>query len=593
MSDDFTTRPELLGTFGMVATTHWLASATGMAVLERGGNAFDAAAATGFALQVVEPHLNGPGGDVPIMVAPAGGAIKVICGQGPAPGAATLAAYQALGLDIVPGTGQLPVVVPGAFGAWLALLRDYGTLALEDVLAPAIALARDGYPLVPNISLTIDALQETFRNDWPSSAEVYLPGDRVPAPGSLFRNPALAATYERILRTARRSGANRERQIEAAHEAWYQGFVAEAIDGFMRTAEVRDTTGRRHRGLLRGDDLARWRPGLEDPVSYDYHGITVCKTAAWGQGPVFLQQLALLAGFDLAALAPGEFVHTVIEASKLAFADREAFYGDPEHVEVPLETLLSDSYNERRRALIGEHCSLDLRPGAIPGFGGPVFERPRDPAAGADAAIGEPTVARFDDRPAEGDTCHLDIVDRFGNMVTATPSGGWLQSTPVVPGLGFGLSNRGQMFWLDAASPGCIAPYKRPRTTLSVTIALREGQPWMAFGTPGGDKQDQWALHLFLRKVHFGHNLQQAIDAPAFHTEHFPSSFYPREYVPGNLTLEGRFGKDLREDLRRRGHRLVIDDDWSIGRLSAVAREEGLLKGAANPRFMQGYAIGR
>ncbi len=303
------------------------------------------------------------------------------------------------------------------------------------------------------------------------------------------------------------------------------------------------------------------------------------------------------------ALSPTdpEFVHLVIESSKLAFADREAFYGDPDFVDVPMEQLLSESYNLERRKLISDDASLDLRPGLVDGYGGPVVDRPKGetPEGRDNKDMGEPTVARFDDLKTDadgstkGDTCHLDIIDQWGNMVTATPSGGWLQSSPVIPELGFCLTNRAQMFWLDERSPSCIAPGKRPRTTLSVSMAMKNGNPEMIFGTPGGDQQDQWSLHHFLRYVHFGQNLQEAIDAPGFHTNHFPSSFFPREADAGHLVVEGRFPEVAIENLREKGHRVQVDGDWTLGRMTAASKTGGYLRAGANARFMQGYALGR
>jgi gamma-glutamyltranspeptidase/glutathione hydrolase len=440
--------------------------------------------------------------------------------------------------------------------------------------------------------------------EWPTSAAIWLK-DGVPKPGSLFRNPPLAETYRRLLREAE-AGSNREARIEAARNAWYRGFIAAAIDRFCRDSAVMDTSGRRHRGLLAGDDMTRWSATVERPCTYDYHGYTLCKTGPWGQGPVALQQLALLKGFDLNGLSPEhpDFVHTVVECAKLAFADRESFYGDPNFVDVPLETLLSQRYNEARRRLVGDRASRELRPGQVPGYGAAPVVRL---AAGADADVahagahggGEPTVARFGEPQLEptgaarGDTCHLDVIDRWGNMVSATPSGGWLQSSPTIPDLGFCLSTRAQMFWLEEGLPASLAPGKRPRTTLTPSLALRDGKPYMAFGTPGGDQQDQWSLNVFLRHVHFGCNLQEAIDAPEFHTSHFPSSFYPRESQPGHTVLEGRFPSATIAALRRRGHDVEVDADWALGRVSAVAKDGPLLKAAANPRFMQGYAFGR
>jgi gamma-glutamyltranspeptidase / glutathione hydrolase len=589
----FTTRPEIEGTFGVVASTHWIATAVGMATLEKGGNAFDAAVATAFTLQVVEPHLNGPGGDVPVILYDARkGRCEVICGQGPAPAAATIAHYRSLGLDLVPGTGLLAACVPGSFETWMMLLRDYGTMRLADVLAPAIFYAGEGHPLLERANATIKIVEQLFLQYWPTSADIYLPGGRVPATGSLFTNKALAATYARIVREAESVG-DRDQQIERARAAWSRGFVAEAIDRFCRTQEVMDTSGTPHRGVLTADDMARWQPRVEAPLTYDYGRYTVCKTGPWGQGPVMLQQLALLKGFDFSSCDPtsAEFVHTVVECSKLAYADREKFYGDPDFVEVPMATLLSDAYNAERRKLIGKTASLELRPGSVEGFGAVVTLRPHDARSAAAVGAGEPTVGRLGEM--RGDTVHFDIVDRDGNMVSSTPSGGWLQSSPVVPELGFCLGTRAQMFWLEEGHPASLAPGKRPRTTLSPTLALRDGEPYLAWGSPGGDQQDQWTTQFFLRHVHANLNLQEAIDAPAWHSEHFPISFWPRTARPGVLVVERRLPAGSRQELEQRGHIIEVGPDWSEGRLTAASREGRKRRAAANPRGMQGYAAGR
>ncbi|WP_158045176.1 gamma-glutamyltransferase family protein [Skermanella pratensis] len=596
----FTTRPEILGTFGAVTSTHWLASAAGMAVLEKGGNAFDAAVATGFVLQIVEPHLNGPAGEAPILIYNASeDRVRVICGQGTAPGAATIQAYRDQGLSLIPGTGLLAAVVPGAFDAWLTMLRDHGTMELADVLEPAIYYAETGHPMLARVSQSIDTVSDMFREDWPTSAATWLPNGEVPKPGALFRNERLAATYKRLVREAQ--GPTRESRIQAARDQFYQGFVAEAIDRFCRTNEVMDVSGRRHRGLLSGQDMAGWKATYEDPLTYEYRNYTVCKTGPWGQGPVFLQQLALLKGFDLDSMDPNgpDFVHTVIECMKLAFADREAYYGDPDFVEVPVETLLSDAYNDERRKLVGDTASMELRPGRVPGFEGQADRAVPGVAghAGSDsgAGAGEPTMAHLSEQRGErrGDTCHIDVIDRWGNMVSATPSGGWLQSSPIIPELGFALTSRAQMFWLEEGLPSSLAPGKRPRTTLTPSMALRDGKPYMAFGTPGGDQQDQWQPIFFLRHVHYGLNLQETIDQPLFHTDHFPGSFYPRASRPGSLSVESNLPASTIEELLRRGHNVEVMPEWSIGRLCAASREQGIIKAAATPRLMQAYAIGR
>jgi gamma-glutamyltranspeptidase/glutathione hydrolase len=579
----------------MVASTHWLASAAGMAVLESGGNAFDAAVTVGLTLQVVEPHLNGPGGEVPMLAHRADrGETLVINGQGPAPAAASIARFKGLGLDLVPGTGPLSACVPGAFDAWMLLLGEFGTLRLADVMGYVIGYAENGYPLVRRISDTIRDVEELFRDEWPSSARVYLEDAGVPEPGTLFANPDLARTYRRIVEEAEARTTDRDEQIQAARDAFYRGFVAEAIDGWVSATPVMDTSGRRNRGLLTGDDLARYRAELEEPVKLDYHGYTVCKAGPWSQGPVFLQQLALLAGFDIASMGHNtpDFVHTVVECAKLAFADREAWYGDPDFVDVPLTGLLDPTYAERRRTLVGDEASRELRPGTVDGREPRLPPFPPAPAAGT-AGAGEPTVSPSGQ--TNGDTTHVDVVDRHGNMVAATPSGGWLQSSPVIPELGFCLTTRAQMFWLTEGLPNSLEGRKRPRTTLTPSLALRAGEPYMAFGTPGGDQQDQWSLNFFLAHVHFGLNLQEAIDAPMFHTNHFPSSFYPRTAAPGEVMVEVRLDPEVVAALRARGHDVTVVDGWSLGRLSAVSRDPGseLLRAAANPRGMQGYAAGR
>ncbi len=595
----FTTRPEIDGTFGVVTTTHWIASAVGMGILERGGNAFDAGCAAAFTLQIVEPHLNGPGGDVPVILYDAKKQRpEVICGQGPAPAGATIEHYRSLGLDLVPGTGLLATCIPGAFDTWMVMLRDYGTMRVRDVLEAAISYARNGYPLVERIPATIRTVEQLFRDHWPSSAAVYLPGGKVPEPGDLFTNVKLAETYERVLREC--EGGSREEEIERARKVWSQGFVAQAIDTYCRTQDVYDVTERHHRGVLTGQDMATWQATIEAPIHYDYGRYRVFKPSTWSQGLACLQQLSLLKGFDLDKLdvTGPDFVHLIVEAAKLAFADRESFYGDPTFVDVPIGTLLSDAYNAERRRLITDTASMELRPGSIAGKGGKVDARVasgKRVAVGATGA-GEPTVGDIETFPSgntRGDTVHFDIIDRWGNMVSSTPSGGWLQSSPIIPELGFCLGSRAQMFWLDESHPAALVPGKRPRSTLTPTLAYRDGAPYLAWGSPGGDQQDQWIPQMFLRHVHAGMNLQESIDAPAWHTEHFPGSFWPRTSRPGVVVLESRFPEATIAELKRRGHQVEVGGPWSEGRLTGARKEGNRLKAAANPRGMQGYAVGR
>jgi len=567
----------------MVASTHWLASAAGMAVLEQGGNAFDAAVAAGFTLQVVEPHLNGPGGDLPALVWPAGrDRPLVLCAQGRAPRAATIERYRdELGLALIPGTGPLAAVVPGAFGGWIELLREYGTLPLHDVLHFAIGYAEEGYPALASIGDAIRRVEQLFTDDWTTSRDVYLPA---PEPGTLHHNRVLGETYRRILAEAEVASTDRDAQLQAAHDCWYRGFVAEEIVRFQ-DRDWLDSSGERHAGLLGEDDLHDWAPTWEKPLSVDYHGYEVFKAGPWSQAPVFLQQLRLLEGFDLGAMgqASADWVHTVTECAKLAFADREAWYGDPEFTDLPLADLLSRDYAEERRGLLGEEASPELRPGS-PGGREPRMASP----------VGDAPVAPGIGEPTRGDTVHLDVVDRSGNMVSATPSGGWLWGAPVIPSLGFCLGTRAQMFWLEEGLPNSLEPGKRPRTTLSPTLAARGGEPSLAFGTPGGDQQDQWALHVFLAHVHHDLDLQAAIDAPNHHTEAFPSSFYPRETLPRHVAVEERAGAQTIAGLRERGHDVEVSGRWTLGRVTAVGRErDGILKAGANPRGRQGYAAGR
>ncbi|WP_017611272.1 gamma-glutamyltransferase family protein [Nocardiopsis xinjiangensis] len=599
-----TTRPQLRGDFGMVASTHWLASATGMSVLERGGNAFDAAVAAGFTLQVVEPHLNGPGGEVPVIFQSAGGPARVLCGQGVAPAGATIGAYTALGLDRVPGSGVLAATVPGAFDTWMLLLRDHGTMGVREVLDHAIGLCERGYPVLARVAAAVESLAPVFGRHWAGSAELYLPGGSAPAPGPRLRNPALAATYRRLVTEAEAAGAGREAGIDAARRAWSQGFVAEALDGFL-SEDVPSSTGRPQRAFLRGQDLAEWSARYEDPASVRHGSHTVHKTGPWGQGPTMLQQLRLaevlgtgdLAGTSREGTDP-DFVHRVTEAAKLVFADRESWYGDPDHTDVPLEELLSAEYARSRAGLVEDAAANpEQRPGA-PGTRTPYMPPTYLPGqASPDRTTGEPTVRDAADPAARrGDTCHLDVVDAHGNMVSATPSGGWLSSSPVVPALGFPLGTRAQMFWLDEHSPNALSPGRRPRTTLSPTLVTREdGQAVLAIGTPGGDQQDQWTFTALMRILHGAEDLQETLDAPMFHTNAFPSSFHPRETVPGSLVVEPEVGPETIGEMRRRGHEVTVAEPWSLGRLAAVGRDPdtGELRAAADARGAQGYAAGR
>ncbi len=580
----FATRPTLRGFGGAVSAGHYLATWIGAQTLAAGGNAADSACAMGFALQVLEPTQNGPAGEVPILVYDAREDRSwAISGQGTAPAAATLAAMRERGITSIPADGLLAATIPAALDAWCRLLERFGTLRLEAVLAPARGLAGRGFPMYPFLRQILRFCEPRFRAEWPSSAEIYLP---VRATGERQTNPALAACFDSLIHAERDATGSRETRIRAARDAFYRGRPAEQIERFI-AQPVRDGTGRAHAGLLTADDLAHYEGQIEEPIAADYRGTRVWKCPPWSQGPVFLQQLRLLEGFDLAAMGAGsaDAFHTWAECAKLAFADREAVYADPRFEKVPLDRLLSDSYTVERRALVDPRvASLAQRPGIgrLP-EGWPLIA---------------PSAAEFAEPQALGaslgrrDTTQLVAADADGNLVCATPSGGWLPTSPVIPELGFPIGTRAQMFALDPSHPNVLAPGKRPRTTLSPSLALLADGRRMAFGSPGGDQQDQWALHFFLALVDFGvADLQQAIDAPTLHSAHMPSSFHPHHAQPGVLAVEDRMSADVIAELARRGHRIQRSGPWDHGRMLAVTHAGGHFEAAASPRFQIATAL--
>ncbi|SDO83513.1 gamma-glutamyltranspeptidase / glutathione hydrolase [Microbacterium sp. ru370.1] len=585
----FTTRPTLRGTFGMSASTHWTATATAQAVLERGGNAFDAAVAGAFVLHVVEPHLNGPGGDLVALVRPAGASVPaVLMGQGPAPRRATIEHFRARGLDLVPGAGGLAAAVPGAVDAWLLLLRDHGTWELADVLAYAVGYARDGHPLVAGAAATIARVADLFRAHWPTSAERWMPTGGPPAPDTLVTNPAWADVLDSLVRVGA-SLPDRTARIDAARERWMTEVLPEAAAFIARPHRHAD--GADHPGILEADDLASWRAGYEPAVTTRFRGWDVHKAGTWSQGPALLHTLRLLDGADDAQLDPAtiEGAHLVLEAQKLAFADRDAWFGDAGGA-VEIDALLADEYVATRRAMIGAEASTRWRPGSPDGRP-PVSPPLRTEHGSVDGSTGEPTVDRSGQ--TRGDTCHIDVIDRWGNVVSATPSGGWLQSSPTVPSLGFCLGTRLQATWLEPGHPASLTPGRRPRTTLTPTLVSRADEV-IALGSPGGDQQDQWQLTVLLRLLVGGYSPQQAIDAPNLHTTALLDSFWPRTWVPAGVAVEDRLGDAVIAGLEQRGHSVRRMGDWSLGRVTAVGRDaSGSLWAAANPRGAQGYAAGR
>jgi gamma-glutamyltranspeptidase/glutathione hydrolase len=595
----FTTRPVIAGRRGMVTSGHYLATVAGFRILEQGGNAIDAAAATCFCLNLLEPQSNGIGGEVPTLVyAARERKVFAICGLGWSPRAFTLDWCREHGIDLIPGDGHLPACVPAVVDTWAAALARFGTCSFAQVLAPAIELAEEGFAVYEGMRSAIEANREKFLTRYPSTAALYCPGGLVPETGELWRNPDWAKTL-RVLCRAEADAAHRGRVagIEAARDAFYRGEIAERIVRFMREHPVEDASGSAHAGLLAYEDLAEWRATVEEPVRGSFRGLDVHKCPPWTQGPVFLQQLGILDGYDLARLGrtSAEYLHVLIESAKLAFADREAYYGDPRFDDVPLDVLLSPAYAAARRGVIGQEASRQLVPGDV-GRGRPDY-------VGFDVVADNRAALRVAGRSITdlglghahvGDTTHLDAVDREGNMVAATPSGGWLADSPVIEGLGFAVSTRGQMFYLNANRPNALAPRKRPRATLTPTLVTKGGEPFMVFGTPGGDGQDQWTLQFFLNHVVFGMSLQEALDAPTLHSLHFPSSFYPRPAFPARVDAESGFPAATIAELTRRGHEVVEIDRWANGKVMGIRcdRERGVLTGAVSPRRIIGYALG-
>jgi len=583
---------ETFGTFGAVASTHWLATATAMSVLERGGNAFDAVVAGAFVLVVAEPDQNGLGGEVPILVRPRDGRVRVICGQGPAPAAATRDAFARLGLDLIPGSGALPACVPGSFDAWMLLARDHGTWNVGELLGYAIGYAQRGVPVSAGLAKRVAGVADHLREKWPTSADVYLAGGLL-REGQLLRNPALATMLQRIVREGEAAGADRTVQIEAARRAWREGFVADAAATWLRGRAIRDLEGRTDTAFITADDWASYSATVEDPTVLRMGDFTVYKAGPWSQGPVLLEMLALLEQADIASATPetGAYVHTVLEALKLAYADREAWYGDPLFVDVPLDDLLAPAYARERRALIGNEASADLRPGSP---GGRVPRLSSHLARASDGSMADAARRAMGIVPAGGDTAHIDVIDRDRNLVSATPSGGWLQSSPVIPGLGFPLGTRAQMFWLDADLPNSLAPRKRPRTTLTATIAVTDDGTVIGCGSPGGDGQDQWTLQLVLRHLVHGISLREAVDRPTFNSLDMPLSFWPRARRANVVHMEAGWDGQIITELRRRGHEVEIVPAQSLGWPCAVrATSDGLLSAAASARGRNCAAVVR
>jgi gamma-glutamyltranspeptidase/glutathione hydrolase len=562
----------ILGVRGVIASEHYLSAQAGMDILKAGGNAFDAAVAATFVEGVVNPHMFTLGGECPsVLYVAAENRVVVVNGNTISPAKATLAAYKERSLKLIPPTGVLAAGVPAAVSALLEVLKRFGSLPLADILEPAYLLAKDGFPvhegLIHLAGFGLKDKRRLFAQEWSGSAAIYLQnGDAVPEVGQMLVNEPLAAMLEAFKDVVH--SKERVAGLDAALDLFYRGDLAEAMVAFVRERD----------GLLELSDFAAFTSRFEEPVKADFRDTTVFKCGPWSQGPVFLQILRLLDGFDLAALShnSADYIHLWVEAAKLAYADREHCYADPEQVAVPLEALLSAEYNARRRDLIDKtRADLQLRPG--------------DPRRGQ-ALLPESQV--WQPQSWGQGTVHVAVADQQGNMAAFTPSGGWISGNEVMPALGFPLTTRLQTFYLLEGHPNVVAPRKRPRTTLSPSLAFHRGRPWMAFGTMGGDQQDQWTSQFFLNLVVFGMSLQEAIEAPKLTCDHFPGTFHPHAAFPGQVRLEGRIPQETAAELTRRGHRIVWAPDWSAGYICAVARHPNqVLEAGADPRGNKSYAF--
>jgi gamma-glutamyltranspeptidase/glutathione hydrolase len=554
--DAATLKPLVMGRRGVVAAGHPLVAEAGLRILEKGGNAIDAGVASVFAASVVEMTSFGAGGECPILIKPRNGPVVAINGDGMAPELATVEFYESLRRDdprvvlrgtyagspggTIPSFGPLSALVPGAIDALLLALEKYGTKSLAEVIQPAIELAQ-GFPLSAGLEHAL-AGGMALAERWPTTAKVYRPGGRLPKEGEIFVEADLARTFQTLARVeTQNSGRGRPAAIEAVRDYFYRGPIARRISDFCKDAGC----------LLREQDFAAFHARVEKPLSVTYRGVQVYKCGFWTQGPVLLENLNLLEGFDLKAMQhnSADYVHTVVEAEKLGYADRDAYYGDPDFSSVPA-SLLSTDYANARRTLINPHqASAEHIPG--------------DPVHMAARAPEEFVRARFQHRNGEHqDTTCVNAIDHDGNLFSATPSAAWIPAV-IAGDTGIPLTQRAQQFVLTPGHPNQIAPHKRPRITLTPSLALRDGQPWLVFSTPGGDSQDQTLLQIFLNVVDFGMNPQEAVEAPRFNSEAMYGTFDAHLDQPLTLDIEKRFEQPVLDELRARGHKLVLGGDWS------------------------------
>ena len=595
----FTTRPVIMGRRGVVTAGHYLVATAGLRMLLNGGNAIDAAAAMGICETLLEPQSCGIGGEVPTLIYSAReGKTYAISGMGWSPKAFTIDWCRENGIDLIPGDGYLPATVPAPVDTWATAVARFGTMSFSEILQPTIEFAEHGFPVYATMSNRIGLSEDKFNDLYPTTGEIYLNNGKARNIGEIQRNPDFGAMLRIMCRAEDEAkGKGRVAGIEAARDAFYKGEIAEKIVRFMEDNPVEDASGEEHKGLLSYEDMAEWHADVEEPLTLEYNGLDVHKCSSWTQGPVFLQQLSILRELDIKGYGHNspEYLHAWVESAKMAFADREAYYGDPKMDDVPFDLLLSGEYGNMRAGQIGEVASLELRPGDL-GGGVPEYTSISvvdDNRQALGVAAREIRDLGFGHAHI-GDTTHLDAMDAEGNMVAATPSGGWLGSSPIVKGLGFPMGTRGQMFYLNADRPNALEPRKRPRATLTPTIATRDGGPFMAFGTPGGDSQEQWTIQFFLNHVEFGMDLQEALDAPTVHTTHFPSSFYPRHAFPGRVVAESRLPRKTLEELRKRGHDIEMTGDWANGKVLGIRyhSDTGTIAGAASAKNNIGYAMG-
>lgn len=563
--------PRFFGTNGAVTSEHYLAASAGADVLKSGGNAVDAAVAAVLVEGVVNPHQHTIGGECPMLVQMAHHSEPVVInGNTMAPAKATVENYLNRGYSDVPDTGILAAGVPAALGACTTALEKFGTMSFTDVCDRACETAK-GFPAHRGLLFMPDFgvhdIQDMIRKDWTNTAAVYLPDDSLPKPGQLLVNAALADVFQTLMKAEQTAGGSREQGIAAVRKEFYSGDIASEV---ARHSEERD-------GFLSRDDMQAFEARIESPVSVVFNHIRAYKCGPWNQGPALLQALSILKNFPIGDMGhnSAEYLHTVIEAVKLAFADREQWYGDPEFVPVPIEELLSDEYGAIRSKLIDPSRASDE---IIPG----------DPTR---QMVAVPVKERMGGKSWGHGTVHVDAIDRDGNMVAATPSGGWLKSSELVESLGVPLGNRLMTFYLTPGHhPGVIAPFKRPRTTISPTLVHRDGQPWMVYGSMGGDQQDQWMLQFLLNRVAFDMTIAQAIEAPKFSSHHFPGYFAPHEFHSKLVAIEEGVGEDVLSGLRSRGHLVEPRPDWTEGYLLAIERdsETGLLEAGCDPRGAKG-----